>query len=253
MNLLLKFIYISSLVSCTGKQSIKYITDLEQAGIKGDVAKLETKTYKVDSLGQVGELNSETIEIFNRLGYTMTDTARDFIEKTEVVESLEYNRNGSLSLSSVFENGEMQSKMVLDYDKEKCTGIKIYSTDNKLESYYGNIQQNEFGLLTGMSSYDAGGKLTMSYANEYDSIYQIGSTVKNSAGMLISESGIQLTDKKYPKNLLEVTYIKDSVTKIYFSYKYENWDTAGNWISQTVFNEKGKAVKFVKRIFSYKH
>lgn len=252
MNLLLKFTCVSCLLaSCAGKQSIKYLTDLEQANIRGRVTKLVTETYKVDSLGEVGKLELVTIEIFNKLGFTSTDTTKDLIEKNEVVEFLIYNKNGSLSSSSTFENGKMQSKMLLKYDDSRCMAIEIYDSNNKLESYYGNIQQTDFGLLSSLSSYDTNDKLTMSYTNDYDSIYQISATAKDSIGRLSSAIKIRLTDKKYPENMLEVIYFKDSTIKKYLSYKYESWDTTGNWIRQTVFDDKGKAIKIVNRIFSY--
>ena len=254
MTLLLKFICASYLlVSCSGDQQIKYITDLEQANIKGRVTKLVTETYKVDSLGQTGELELITIEIFNKLGYTITDTAKDFIGKNEVVEFLIYNKNGSLSSSSTFENGKMLSKMLLKYDDSKCIAIEIYDSNNKLENHYGNIKQTGFGLLSSMNAYDANGKLIMSYTNGYDNIYQISTTAKDSIGMPSSEVKIHLTDKKYPENMLEVTYFKDSTSKKYLSYKYESWDKTGNWIQQRIFDDRGMAIKFVNRIFSYEY
>jgi hypothetical protein len=254
MNLLLKFLCgICLLVSCGGKQQIKYLTDLEQVNIKGNVTKLVTETYNVDSLGELGKLESVTIEIFDELGYTITDTTKNFTEKSEVVEFLIFNKNGSLSSSSTYENGKKQSKMLLKYEGSKCIAIEIYDSKDKLESYYDNIQQTEFGLLASMNCYDTNGKLTMLYKNVYDSIYQITATAKDSIGILTSEVKIHLTDKKYPENMLEVTYFKDSTVKKYLSYKYESWDTAANWIQQTIFNDKGQPVKMVKRIFSYQY
>ncbi len=254
MNLLLKFICASYLLTaCSRKQSIKYLTDLEQANIKGHVTKLVTETYKVDSLGQIGKLHTVTIEIFNKHGYTITDTTNDIMEKKKVVNFLTYNKNGSLSSLSTFENGKMQSKMLLKYDNSKCLTIKIYDLNYNLGSYYDNITQTKQGLLLSLNSYNAKGKLTMSYVNDYDSIYQIKATATDSIGMLTSEVMINLTDKKYKESMLEVTYFKDSTITKYLSYKYENWDTTGNWIRQTVFNDKGKAIKIVNRIFSYEY
>ena len=254
MNLLLKFTCACwLLVSCSSKQSIKYLNDLEQVNIKGHVTKLVTETYGVDSVGQIGKLESTTIEIFSKNGNTITDTTWDLMETNVIVENLLFNENGFLSSLSHFENGKLQSKMVLKYENSKCIAMEIYDSNDKLESYHDNIRQTKFWLLSSLDSYDANGKLTMSYVNKYDSIYQIRATAKDSIGMLTSEVKIQLTDKKYPKNMLEVTYFKDSTTKSYFSYEYESWDTMGNWIRQTVFNDKGKAIKFVNRIFSYEH
>ncbi len=255
MNLLLKFLCgICLLVSCTRKLQIKYLTDLEQANIRGNVIKLVTETYNVDSLGQIGKLELVTIEIFDELGNTITDTTKDLIEGDEIVEFLIFNKNGSLSSSSTFENGKKQSKMILKYDSSgNCIAIEVYNSNDKLESYYENIQQNKFGLLLGMNCYDINGKLTVSYKNGYDSIYQISATAKDSIGILTSEVKIHLTSKKYPENMLEVAYFKDSTSKKYFSYKYESWDTAGNWIQQTIFNDNKKPIKMVKRIFTYQH
>ena len=130
---------------------------------------------------------------------------------------------------------------------------KIYDLNDKLENCYDNIQQNKFGLLLSLNSFDTCGKLTMLFVNDYDGIYQISATAKDSTGMLMSEVKIHLSDKKYQENMSEVTYFKDSTVQKYLSYKYETWDTAGNWIHQTIFNDKGKPVQRVKRIFSYHH
>ncbi|MFM9909737.1 MAG: hypothetical protein ACKVOW_10325 [Chitinophagaceae bacterium] len=226
---------------------------MEQVNIKGNVTKLVTETYNVDSLGELGKLESVTIEIFDELGYTIIDTTKNFIEKSEVVEFLIFNKNGSLSSSSTYENGKKQSKMLLKYESSKCIAIEIYDSKDKLESYHNNIQQTEFGLLLSMNSYDKKGKLTMSHKNGYDSIYQISAASKDSSGVLVSEFKINLTENNYPENMLEISYYKDSTIKKYLSYKYEIWDKAGNWIQQTIFNDNGKPVKMVKRIFSYHH
>ena len=92
----------------------------------------------------------------------------------------------------------------------------------------------------------------MSFVNEYDSIYQIGATAKDSIGKLKSKVRISLTSKMDQENMLEISYFKDSFVQKFLSYKYENRDTAGNWIQQTVYDDNGKSVKFVKRIFSYR-
>lgn len=249
---LFKLICICSLlISCSAKQKIEYLNDLEQANIKGRVTKLITETHEVDSLGKAVELVSTTIEVFNKSGYTITDTARDFKENNEVVELLTYNSDGSLSSSSTFENKKLQSKMLLEYDDRKCVAIEIYDANGKLESYFKNIKQNNFGLLSGLDNYNTDGKLIMSYANDYDSIYQIKAIAKDSSGAITSEVNIQLTPRKYPTKVLEVTYTNGSALKKVLSYDYKSWDHHGNWIKQAVIDDRGKVIKLVDRIFSY--
>jgi len=253
MKRVLKFIFTLFLfASCTGNKTIKYLNDLEQANIKGDVAILITETYAIDSISQIIKLESETIEYFDEPGYTITDTTRNFAEKNEIVNVLKYNINGSLSSLSTFENGKKQSEMLLKYDNDKCISMNIYDDNDKLESFYKNIYQTEYGLLTGLDSYDANGKFIMSYANEYDSIYQTKAISKDSSGMLKSEVNIHLTDKKYEENVVEITYFKDSTDKKSLFYQYKKWDEAGNWVERTIFDDKGKIIKTVKRIFSYR-
>jgi hypothetical protein len=253
MNLSVKFVCtLCTLVSCSGNPSIKYLTDLEQANIKGHLKKLITETYELDSLGHMGKLMSERIEMFDELGYTITDTAKDFIERNEVVNFLNYNKNGSLASLITFENGKKQSKMSLKYNNDKCISVNIYDSNDKLETYYDNISQTKYGLLSSLNSHDANGRLTMSFVNEYDSIYQIGAIAKNSIGKLKSKVRISLTSKMDQENMLEISYFKDSSVQKFLSYKYENWDTTGNWIQQTIYDDNGKSIKIVKRIFSYR-
>ena len=241
------------LISCSVKPSIKYLTDLEQENIKGNVTKLVTNTYNIDSTGKMEGLESENIEIFNSLGYTITDTNRNLVDKNEMVNFFIYNKNGSLSSVSMFENGNKLSRMLWEYDNTgKCTGCKIYDATDKLESYYSNISQTAHGLLKNVDSYNANGKLTMSYLNEYDSIYQIGATAKDSLGKLSQAVKIHLTAGKEPENVVETTYIKDSIINNSTSYQYKIWDKSGNWLEQTSFDEKGKAIKMTKRVFSYR-
>ena len=252
MNLLLKFIIAGCvLASCSGKQSIKYLNDLEQTNIKGHVTKLVTETYAADSSGQIGKLELVTVEIFDKLGNTITDTAKYLLENNVVVEFLTFNKNGSLSSSSTFENGKKLSSMVLKYDDGNCIAAEIYDSNGKLERYWANIKQTKFGLLSGLDSYDANGKFTMSYTNEYDSIYLLRATAKDSIGRHTSEVKIHLTNKKYNETVLEVSYFRDSTVQKHFTYKYTGWDTAGNWIHQTVFDDKGRALKMAKRFFTY--
>jgi hypothetical protein len=246
------FCTVCIITSCSNIKPIKYLTDLEQANINGPVMKLITETYQVDSSSKNINLESLTIEIFNELGNTITDTTKNFFEKNEVVNFLDFNKNGSLSSLSTFTNGKLQSKMLLQYNDDKCIAINIFDSSNKLETFYGNISQTEYGLLSSLNSYDAKGKLIMSYENKYDSIYQVSAIAKDSNGIVASKVAIRLTDKKYPKNLDETTYSKGSVLRNYLSYRYEKWDSLGNWIEQRVYNEKGKNMQLIKRIFSFK-
>jgi hypothetical protein len=240
------------MISCSNNQSIKYLTDLEQANIRGHVMKLITETYQVDSLSLNMSLESLTIEVYNDLGNTISDTTKNFSEKNEVVNFLYFNNNGSLSSLSTFENGKLQSKMLLKYNDDKCMLVSIFDSNNKLKTSYRNISQTKYGLLSSLNSYDAKGKLIMSYVNEYDGICQISAIAKDSNGIIVSKVAIRLTDKKYPENIIETTYTKDSVFKNYRSYKYEKWDSAGNWIEQKVYDEKGRNIRLIKRAFSYK-
>lgn len=247
--------FISTLLlftSCSGNKAIKYLNDLEQANIKGNVIKLITETYEIDNIGQIIKPESETIEIFDEPGHTVTDTTRNFAEKNQTVNFLKFNINGSLSSLSTFGNGKKQSEMLLKYDNDKCISMNIYDANYKLESYYKNIRQTKYGLLQSVDSYNANDKFLMSYANEYDSIYQIKAMAKDSSGMLKSEVNIHLTDRKYEENVIEVTYFKDSTDRKSLFYQYEKWDSAGNWIKKTVLDEKGNMIKTVKRIFSYR-
>jgi hypothetical protein len=253
MRLFSKFILIACIVpSCSGTQSIKYLSDLAQANIRGPVVKLVTESYGVDSLGGIGKLRSATTEIFNDLGYTVSDTSTDFPGNNEVVNTLQYNQNGSLSSLITFENGKKRSHMLVNYSGDKCILMSVYDGKEKLQSYYDNISQTSHGLLVRASNFDTNGKLIMSFVNEYDSIYQVRATSRNNHGGLQSDVAMRLTEKKYQKDVLEVTYDRDSTVRNYFSYNYDRWDSIGNWTRRTTMDDNKKVIEVVKRIFSYR-
>jgi hypothetical protein len=241
------------LASCSENQSIKYLTDLQQANIKGHVVRLVTETYEVDSVGQIGNLESLTTEIFNKPGYTITDTTRNLSADDQVVNFLFYNGNGSLSSLQTYKNGKKQSGMSLKYDDERCKLINVYDSNDKLQGYYDNISQTKHGLVLSLNSHDSTGRFIMSFVNEYDSIFQISATEKDSAGIIKSRVKIYLTDKKYRKEVLELSYLKDSTVQEHLFYKYDRWDSAGNWIQQTVLDDKKRPIKLVKRFFQYRN
>lgn len=239
------------LVSCKVNQSINYINDLQQGNIKGKVAKLITYTYPINEEGKTGKLESETIEVFNTLGYTVTDTSRSYTEKKEVVNLLEYNIDGSMYSLTSYENGQKQSKMYPVYNDTKCIAIAVYDSGDHNRTFYNNITQTDQGQLLSAQKFTVNEHLLMSYVNTYDSIYQIKAVARDSNGNIRSDVTIHLTEKKYPADMLEVSYGKDSIIQKFSFYHYKLWDSAGNWIEQDIYDDKGKPAYLVKRIFIY--
>jgi len=60
-----------------------------------------------------------------------------------------------------------------------------------------------------------------------------------------------LISKMDRENMLEISYFKDSSVLKFLSYKCENWDTAGNWIQQAVYDDNSKSVKSIQYTVAY--
>ncbi len=245
------------LVSCKQKEESNFLTpvsDVLAENLKGDVTKVEIDTYLIDSTGKTGPLDEKTIEEFDAKGYTASYTSKTGKDSLKYASQFVHDNNGlMLSMETKGPNGIKRSSLTVDYDSiGKPLVAKGYDSSGKLETYYADVNTNQFNQVTTYKGYHPDSTLKLSYENMYDSVYYTGSESKDSVGKVTYSSKTKLNDKKDPEEQKETTVSKDSTTDKVTTFKYTAWDSHGNWTDQTQYNEKGKPIKLVKRIIEYK-
>ncbi len=252
------------ITACNQKQpasaASNAVNDLASENLKGNITQVETDSYKIDSTGKMGALDEKNIEKFDSAGYTVSVVTMNGKDSVKSQSSFQHNANGFMTnMQTMGANNEKKSSLIVEYDSSgKYSGAKSYDSTGKMDVYYTDLTSNTFGLVTGGRGYHVDSILKMTFTNDFDSIYYVGGTSKDSLGKVTYSGKLTLNEKRDAAKLDETTVTKDPKTKkdstknTSTSYTYENWDNHGNWTQQTSLNEKGKPTKIVKRIFTYK-
>jgi hypothetical protein len=261
---LLTFALVFSIISCNQKPPAadvpKAVNDWAGENLKGNLTQVESDTYKIDSTGKVGPLDEKTIEKFDSSGYTISVVTSNGKDSVKSQMSFVHEADGFMtSMETTGARNEKKSSLTVQYDGPgKYSGAKSYDSTGKMDVYYADLTSNSFGQVTGGKGYHPDSTLKLSFVNEFDSIYYVGGSSKDSVGKTTYTGKQTLNDKKDMVKLEEMTVTtdpktkKDSTKTTITTYTYDGWDSHGNWTQQTSMNEKGKPTKVVKRIILYK-
>jgi len=261
---LLPLVLMISIVSCnqkpTASETPRAANDWSGENLKGSPTQVESDTYKIDSTGKMGPLDEKNIEKYDSSGYTVSSVTMNGKDSIKSQSSFVHGADGYMtSMETLGGKNEKKSSLTIQYDGPgKYSGAKSYDSTGKMDVYYTDITANSFGLVTSGKGHHPDSTLKMSFVNEFDSVYYVGGSAKDSVGKTTYTGKQTLNDKKDVAKLEEMTVTtdpktkKDSTKTTITTYTYDGWDSHGNWTQQTSINEKGKPTKIVKRIILYK-
>lgn len=251
-------------VACNQKQSASSVsyaaTDVASENLKGNVTQVENDSYIIDSTGKTGPLDEKNIEKFDSSGYTVSYLSMNGKDSIKSQSKFQHNATGfMISMQTTGANDKKKSSMEIEYDSAgRYRLAKSYDSTGKMDVYFRDITSNKYGQVTGAKGYHADSTLKFTFSNNYDSIYYVGGVSKDSVGKVTYSGKTKLNDKKDAAQLDETTVTtdpktkKDSTKNTVTTYKYDSWDSHGNWTQQTSYNEKDNPVKIFKRIIRYR-
>lgn len=230
----------------------KPVPDISAENLKGKIEQVETETYLIDSAtGQMGKLDSKTVEKYNNDGYTISYSNYNAKDSSTTVNAYDIDADGYFKGMKITKNDKPLSSMTAELDSGKYTSATEFDSAGKVSTIYDEIVMNDYGQVVSATGHHADSSLKMSFKNNFDSVYYIGGESKDSVGKVTFSSTIKLDDKRNPVQTDETTVTKDSTTNKSTTYAYDSWDSSGNWTQQTV-TENGKPAKIVKRTITYK-
>jgi hypothetical protein len=228
-------------------------TDLISQNLKGKVQRLEETPYKVDSTGKIGEMDSccVTITEFDEKGYSPKYTTKDNKGKIKEESTLIRYEGGQMKDFVTMADGKKKSSFTIQIDKDgKYIGGQSFDSSGKMDSYFTDLKENEYGAVTNGKAYKTDSTLKYTFTNNYDkAIYMGGHT--DSAGKMINETRVKVNDKGDMTEMNSTNVTKDSTINKKETFTYESYDDNGNWTQRTAYDEKGKATKILKRVITY--
>ncbi len=245
----------ATLFSCNEKkQEVAMNSDWLADNLQGKVEQTATTDYKTDTLGNIGEQDSCCIITmkYNNKGYITEYSSNNKAGSDKLVETITHYDNGATKNIKDSKNGNQNLEIAIQIDENgKYKGALEYDSAGKLEYYYTNITENDYGALTYMKKYNVDSTLNSSISRTYDRSLFIGGEEKDSTGNITQSSEVKLDDKN---NIVEYALkdvTKDSTTDKITRYKYDSYDDKGNWTRRTKVDGSGKPLQIRKREITY--
>lgn len=256
----LSIVFIAGLfmIACNNEKKpeskVKY-NELSTEMIKGDVESYEETPYKADSAGKPGEMDSCCINMakIDENGNYLSWTEKD--SKGKVTTGSVYSRyedglwKGEKDTKEGKPSGSMETQVD---DKGQYTGAQEFDSAGKLANYYTNITVNEFGQVTGWKQYDKDSVFRQTGESKFDKNLQTAFVMKDSVGKVKTNNANKYNDKGEQIESSRTSITKDSTTTKVIKYTYDTHDDMGNWTQRTEWDDKGKATKVVKRVYTYR-
>jgi hypothetical protein len=244
------------MIACNDKKETKAtFSDLSLDKIKGDISSIEETAYKTDSTGKQGDMDSCCTTVLsydkngNQVKWTSTDNKGTNKEETEFMRY----ENGLWKEQKSTKNGKPSGAFETQMDdKGMYTGGRELDSNGKLQYYYKELTQNEFGQIQTWKQYDKDSVFRMEGENKYEGGQWVSFTGKDSVGKKKAANSSKYNDKGEQVEYSNTTITKDSATTKVTKYTYGSHDEQGNWTERTAWDEKGKATGITKRTYTYR-
>lgn len=229
--------------------------DLESENLKGDISSYQETSYKVDSLGNMGEADSccASVVDYDENGNGLKNVSTDKNGTNSDESIMTRHPNGLFKSMSNSKNGKSTGGFRVDIDdKGKIILAVAIDSNGKDDVYYTNITTNDVGQVTGWKQHDKDSVFRMQGESTYDKHHFLSSTIKDSVGTVKSSSSSKYNDKGEQVEASLTNVGKDSTTTTITKYTYETHDEMGNWTQRTTWDDKGKATGITKRSYTYR-
>lgn len=233
---------------------VKY-SDLANDNLKGDIEAIEETPYQVDSAGKAGAMDSCCIDVteYDANGNAVKSTSKDSKGTVKNESVFTRHENGLWIGSADTKDGKSTGSMKVSVDdKGQYTTAQTTDSAGKPDMRYTGITQNEYGQVVSWKQYDKDSVYRQEGENKYAKSLFMGFTAKDSVGKVKSTSAAKYNDKGEQTEFSNTTITKDSTTTKVTKYTYESHGDKGNWTQRTEWNDKGKATKITKRVYTYR-
>lgn len=236
------------------KVEVKY-HDLKLDQLNGDITAIQETPYKTDSTGKPGAPDS-CCSVYMELdanGNYIRYTEKDNKDSIQSQTTNTHYPDGMFKGYVQTKKGKPASSLeTMINDKGEYTMAIEYDSTGKTHRVYKNITQNENAQVKSWKEYDTDSVFHQEATITYDKGLQQTFVLKDSVGKLKNDVRYTYNDKGELSSENNTTVTKDSTTKKMTQYTYDAHDEKGNWTQRTELDEKGKPVKIVKRVYTYK-
>ena len=201
----------------------------------------------------MGEMDSCCVftQEYDEKGYSPKSSRKDNKGILKSESTAEHYENGQMKEFVNMKDGKKQNSVTIEIGKDgKYTGAKSYDSSGKMDGYYLDLQENEYGAMTRGKMFNTDSTLKFTFSSTFEKAINIGNRT-DSAGKILYENKLKLNEKGDVVEMNSTYLNKDSTVQDKETYTYERYDETGNWTQRTTYDKKGKASKITKREITY--
>lgn len=237
------------------EKKVKY-SDLTNEMLKGDIKSYTETAYKADPAGKIGEQDSCCADLitYDENGNATTYSSKNSmgtIKNASVYTRLD---NGLwIGSTDTKEDGKPNGSMKVSVnEKGQYTIAQVFDSTGKPDIYYSTTGQTEYGQVQAWKQYDKDSVFRQEWEGKFDKALMVSSTLKDSVGNVKQRYTAKYNNKGELVENANTEITKDSTTTKIKKFTYESHDEMGNWTQRTEWDDKGKAVKIIKRTYEYR-
>jgi hypothetical protein len=235
------------------EKKVKY-SDLVAESLKGDIESITESAYKVDSTGKLGEMDSccADLVMYDENGNAISYLSKDSKGTIKAESVFTRHENGLWTGSKETKDGKPTGGMQVQVDSSGRYGIaQAFDSSGKMTIYYQTLGMSDFGQVQKWKEYDKDSVFRQEWEATYDRQMLVSSVMKDSVGNVKNKWSVKYNDKGEPIENTNTTFKKDTVTVVK-KFTYDTHDETGNWTQRIEWNDKGQALKAVKRTYAYR-
>jgi hypothetical protein len=190
--------------------------------------------------------------MFDENGNAISNVSKD--SKGTVKNEATYTRheNGLWIGSKETKDGKPAPSMQVEVDSAGKYGIaRALDSAGQMTVYYETLGTNDYGQVQSWKEYDKDSVFRQEWEAVYDKQLMMSSVTKDSVGNVKNKWAAKYNDKGELIETSNTNFKKDTTTKVK-TFTYDTHDETGNWTQRTEWNDKGKAVKTVRRTYAYR-
>lgn len=229
--------------------------DWENEHLNGMVKTMEEMEFTPDSLGNISEMDSCCLTIFqyDEKGFESSLTEKDISGVITFRSVFERTEGGLLVSSTDTKDGKQDGgrEVTRDAEGKFIYGMHADAAGN-MKYFFTEIKENEFGQAISGKMYSPDSSLIGTWGRHYVDGLPAGRSWSGSDGKLIHDYKGEVNAQGHlSKMTATVAAGDDSTITFVTTFVYDSFDEAGNWTQRTEIDEDGKVKEVKKRMYTY--
>jgi hypothetical protein len=141
----------------------------------------------------------------------------------------------------------------VDVDSAGKYGVaRAFDSTGKMTVYYNTTGMIEFGQVQAWKEYDKDSVFRQEWEATFDKHLMVASVMKDSVGNVKNKWSARYNENGEQIETTNPRISRKDTSSTVKKFNYESHDDKGDWTQRTEWDDKGKALKVMKRTYAFR-